>query len=122
MLSILRMPRKRYAGQDKWPKAKDDAIRTWKAAGWSSSQMATRLGVTRNAVIGRMNRLMKRNDWHQHTPSAPYVAPEPVKAAVRPPQPQETVSKPFGICRHGTCTKTRARPYPYCREHLGSAA
>jgi hypothetical protein len=129
-MSVLRLPRKRVGRQDLWPEAKDDAIRTWKAAGWSSRQMATKLHVTRNAVIGRMNRLKKRNDWHMHVP-APAV-PRPVQAFPAPepmpdtPKPkiraQRTPDKPHGVCRFGTCTATRLRPYEFCAAHMPGRA
>jgi hypothetical protein len=127
MMFVLGMPHKWERRPDDWTEAQDEIIRGWKAAGWSSSQMATRLGVTKNAVIGRMNRLKKRNDWTPHVPSAPYVAPEPVKAPVEPVKatvrPHRTVaSKPQGLCRFGTCKATRLRPYEFCAAHMPGRA
>ena len=40
-----------------WTAARDDALKQMKADGLSASEIAVRLGVTRNMVIGRSNRL-----------------------------------------------------------------
>lgn len=121
-----------YTSGSDWSEERIELLRSyWFDEGLSAGMCAKRLGVTRNAAIGKVHRL----GWTRQMPSAPpreklpYVSVVRVKQPPRPraPRPPRNKSKPVLKALDMPATAIRfidrtSHDCPYCIESVEAAA
>jgi GcrA cell cycle regulator len=104
-------PRRRYGAGYDWPPAVIGRLRALVAKGWTYSMIALELGMTRNAVIGKANRLGLCIPRPKPKPARGRIRarkrrlrtkPQPQESTVivmpPPPRPELVQALPFGPC------------------------
>jgi GcrA cell cycle regulator len=105
----LRFQRKRHA--PRWPAYMDDLLRHyWNVEGLSASECGRRLGISRNAVIGRAHRL------GLDARESPIIRREPVFAL-----PHKHCEWLDGTGPYTSCMADPAPGKPYCAAHCKTA-
>lgn len=100
-----------------WTKEMNEALRDYRAKGFSFSAISSMMGVSRNAVAGRCHRLNLCNKGGP-PPVVRKIKP-PVEAALPPPPPEpEPIVQPVSRVR-GAVASVMAADWRSCRFPIG---